>query len=138
MTAEDVIERVNAAPVGSEVHRLPHHYRRIVFGRFIERRSQQEVAAEEGVSRKTVAQWELRARQRLHKFRESRDERPLTPKELTVLRLAAEGATSAETAKRLRKARETVKSQRRAIIAKLRARNIMNAVAIGYQRGLLR
>lgn len=138
MTAEDVIERVNAAPVGSEVHRLPHHYRRIVFGRFIERRSQQELAAEEGVSRKTVAQWELRARQRLHKFRESRDERPLTAKELTVLRLAAEGATSAETAKRLRKARETVKSQRRAIIAKLRARNIMNAVAIGYQRGLLR
>ena len=58
--------------------------------------------------------------------------------ELKVLRLAAEGASSEETARRLRKASETVKSQRRAIIAKLRARNIINAVAIGYQRGLLR
>jgi RNA polymerase sigma factor (sigma-70 family) len=136
-TAEDVIERVNAAPVGSEVHRLPHHYRRIVFGRFIERRSQQELAADEGVSRKTVAEWELRARQRLHKFGKSPEDQPLTTKELTVLRLAAEGATSAETAKRLRKAGETVKSQRRAIIAKLSARNIIHAVSIGYQRGLL-
>jgi RNA polymerase sigma factor (sigma-70 family) len=136
-TAEDVIERVNAAPISSEVHRLPHHYRRIMFGRFIERRSQQELAADEGVSRKTVAQWELRARQRLHKFRQGSEHEPLTAKELTVLRLAAEGATSAETAKQLRKAGETVKSQRRAIIAKLRARNIIHAVSIGYQRGLL-
>ena len=55
-----------------------------------------------------------------------------------ALRLAAEGASTEETARRLRKASETVKSQRRAIIAKLRARNIINAVAIGYQRGLLR
>lgn len=136
-TAEDVIERVNAAPVRSEVHRLPHHYRRIMFGRFIERRSQQELAAEEGVSRKTVAQWELRALQRLHKFRQGPEDHSLTAKELTVLRLAAEGATSAETARELRKAGETVKSQRRAIIAKLRARNIIHAVSIGYQRGLL-
>jgi RNA polymerase sigma factor (sigma-70 family) len=135
--AEDVIERINAAPVSSEVRRLAHHHRRIIFGRFIERRSQRELAAAEGVSRKTVAQWELRARQRLHKFRQVPDDQPLTPKELTVLRLAAEGATSAETAERLRKAGETVKSQRRAIIAKLRARNIIHAVSIGYQRGLL-
>jgi DNA-binding CsgD family transcriptional regulator len=75
--------------------------------------------------------------QRLHKFRQSPEEQPLTARELTVLRFAAEGATSAETAKRLRKACETVKSQRRAIIAKLRARNIIHAVSIGYQRGLL-
>jgi DNA-binding CsgD family transcriptional regulator len=136
-TAEDVIERVNVAPVSSELHRLPHHYRRIMFGRFIEKRSQQELAANEGVSRKTVAQWELRARQRLHRFRQGPEDQPLTAKELTVLRLAAEGATSAETAERLRKAGETVKSQRRAIIAKLRARNIIHAVSIGYQRGLL-
>jgi RNA polymerase sigma factor (sigma-70 family) len=137
LTAEDVIERVSTAPACSELAGLPKPYRRILFARFIQSRSQEEVAAAEGVSRKTVAQYELRVRRRLHELGESPEELPLTEKELKVLRLAAEGATSAETARRLRKARETVKSQRRAVIAKLRARNIINAVAIGYQRGLL-
>jgi RNA polymerase sigma factor (sigma-70 family) len=136
-TAEDVIESVSTADVCSELAELPRKHRRILFARFIQRRSQSEVAAAEGVSRKTIAQCETRVR-RLRKLGESIEERPLTANELKVLRLAAEGATSAESARRLRKASETVKSQRRAIIAKLRARNIINAVAIGYQRGLLR
>ena len=54
-----------------------------------------------------------------------------------MLRLAAEGATTEETAQRLHRASETVKSQRGTIITKLRARNLVNAVAIAYQRGLL-
>ena len=138
MTAEDVIERVSSAPARSALADLPQPHRRIVFARFIQSRSQEEVAAAEGVSRKTVAECEDKVRRKLHRFNETPKERPLTAKELNVLRLAAEGASSAETAKQLRKASETVKSQRRAIIAKLRARNIINAVAIGYQRGLLR
>jgi RNA polymerase sigma factor (sigma-70 family) len=138
MTAEDVIERVSSAPARSTLADLPQPHRRIVFARFIQSRSQEEVAAAEGVSRKTVAECEDKVRRKLHKFHETSKERPLTAKELNVLRLAAEGASSAETAKQLRKASETVKSQRRAIISKLRARNIINAVAIGYQRGLLR
>jgi RNA polymerase sigma factor (sigma-70 family) len=137
-TAEDVIERVSSASACSELAAMPQPHRRILFARFIQSRSQEEVAAAEGVSRKTVAECETRVRRRLDRFEESPTDRPLTAKELKVLRLAAEGATSDETAKRLRKASETVKSQRRAIIAKLRARNIINAVAIGYQRGLLR
>jgi RNA polymerase sigma factor (sigma-70 family) len=137
-TADDVIERVSSASLRPELVALPPRYRRIVFARFVQRRSQQEVATAEGVSRKTIAQFEFRIRRRLHHLGESTDERPLTGKELKVLRLAAQGATTDETARYLRKACETVKSQRRAIIAKLRARNIMNAVAIGYQRGLLR
>lgn len=136
-TADDVIERVGSASLRHELAALPHRYRRIVFARFIQRRSQAEVAEAEGVSRKTVAQFEIRIRRRLHHLGERTDERPLTAKELKVLRLAAEGASSDETARQLRKACETVKSQRRAIIAKLRARNIINAVAIGYERGLL-
>jgi DNA-binding CsgD family transcriptional regulator len=137
MTAEDVIERVSSASACSALARLPKPYRRILFARFVQSRSQQDVAAAEGVSRKTIAQCEIQVRRRLHQFGESPEEQPLTAKELKVLRLAAEGATSAETARRLRKARETVKSQRRAVIAKLRARNMLNAVAIGYKRGLL-
>jgi RNA polymerase sigma factor (sigma-70 family) len=137
LTAEDVIERVSSASACSALAGLPQPQRRIVFARFIQRRSQAEVAAAEGISRKTVAEREGKVRRELDQFDET-EERPLTAKELKVLRLAAEGASSAETARRLRKARETVKSQRRTIIAKLRARNIINAVAIGYQRGLLR
>jgi RNA polymerase sigma factor (sigma-70 family) len=137
MTAEDVIERVSSASASSALAGLPQPYRRILFARFVQSRSQQDVATAEGISRKSVAQCEIRFRRRLHQLGENLEEQPLTAKELKVLRLAAEGATSAETARRLRKARETVKSQRRAVIAKLRARNIINAVAIGYQRGLL-
>src|SRR5262249_4852345 len=61
----------------------------------------------------------------------------LTEKELTVLRLAAEGASAEETAKWMRRGLETVKSQRSRIIAKLRARNMINAVALSYERGVL-
>ena len=136
-TAEDVIEHVSTEPVCSALAGLPKPHRRILFARFILRRSQEDVAAAEGVSRKTIAQCEVQIRRRLHDLNEQAEEQPLTAKELKVLRLAAEGASSDETARRLRKARETVKSQRRAVIAKLRARNIINAVAIGYQRGLL-
>jgi RNA polymerase sigma factor (sigma-70 family) len=140
-TADEVIERVSSAGLLRELTALPQADKRIAFARFIQRRSQKDVAEAEGVSRKTVAQFENRLRGRLQHVAEVADEpldrEPLTAKELTVLRLAAQGATSDETAKRLRKARETVKSQRRAIIAKLSARNIINAVAIGYERGLL-
>ena len=138
LTAEDVIERVSTESAWSALAGLPPPLRRIVFARFIESRSQEEVAKDEGLSRKTVAEYEVKVRRELHEFKGSSSELPLTAKELKVLRLAAEGASSDETARRLRKARETVKSQRRAIIAKLRARNIINAVAIGYERGLLR
>jgi RNA polymerase sigma factor (sigma-70 family) len=138
LTADDVIERVSSASARSALAGMPQPHRRIVFARFIQRRTQEEVAEAEGVSRKTIAECETQARHRLDRFADDPQERPLTAKELKVLRLAAEGASSEETAMRLRKASETVKSQRRAIIAKLRARNIINAVAIAYQRGLLR
>jgi len=137
LTAEDVIARVSSASACSALATLPKSHRRILFARFVESRSQEDVAAEQGVSRKTVAQCETEVRRRLHHLAESSEEQPLTEKELKVLRLAAEGATSAETARRLRRACETVKSQRRAVITKLRARNMLNAVAIGYKRGLL-
>jgi len=136
-TADEVIERVSSASACSELAALPQRHRRIVFARFLQNRSRRDVAAAQGVSPKTIAKCERQVRHRLHHLEKNPEEQPLTAKELKVLKLAAEGATSAETARRLRKARETVKSQRQAIIAKVRARNIINAVAIGYQLGLL-
>ena len=148
-TADVAIARATSATVPSKLATLPRRHRRILAARFLQRRSRDEVAAAEGVSRVQLAKIEARIRDRLRVAAglaggdklARRTEKPradqLTVKELNVLRLAAEGASAAETAKRLRKAPETVKTQRRAIIAKLAARNMMNAVAISYQRGLL-
>lgn len=123
--------------IPSEVAALPKRYQRILLMRFLQRRTQKDIATAEGVSPKTLAQIESRIRRRLRAATRLTDPDKLTPKELTVLQLAAEGASAAETAKSLRKAVETVKTQRCAIIAKLHARNMTNAVAISYQRGLL-
>jgi DNA-binding CsgD family transcriptional regulator len=54
----------------------------------------------------------------------------LSATELEVLRDAAAGLTTAETAIKHYKSRETVKSQRKAILIKLSARNMTHAVAI--------
>jgi DNA-binding CsgD family transcriptional regulator len=54
----------------------------------------------------------------------------LSPAELEVLRDAAAGLTTTETAIKHYKSQETVKSQRKAILIKLSARNMTHAVAI--------
>jgi RNA polymerase sigma factor (sigma-70 family) len=140
-TAEDVIERLNSAAPSEALPRefavLPRRYQRILRARFLLHRTQREVAAAEGVSSSRIGQIEKRSRRRLQRVPEIAEQTPLTKKELKVLRLASEGASADETARRLRKALETVKTQRRAIIAKLRARNMINAVAIAHKRGLL-
>ena len=130
------IASLSGTDLRSEVAALPKRYQRILLLRFLDRRARKDVAEAAGVSPQRLAQIESRIRRRLRGGAPPEDDR-LTPKELTVLRLAAEGASAVETAKKLRKAVETVKTQRCAIIAKLHARNMTNAVAISYQRGLL-
>jgi RNA polymerase sigma factor (sigma-70 family) len=144
-TAEVAIARVASTVLPSEVAALPRRHQRILLARFLQQRRQKEVAAAAGISASRLAEIEARIRRRLRTaaaLSEGHRSRPrkateLTPKELTVLQLAAEGASAVETAVKLRKGLETVKSQRRVIIAKLCAKNMMNAVAISYQRGLL-
>jgi RNA polymerase sigma factor (sigma-70 family) len=144
-TAEVAIARAESTPLPAEVAALPNRHQRILLARFLQQRQQKDVAAAEGVSPARLVQIESRIRHRLRaaagladadKLR-PKDTTELTTRELMVLRLAAEGASAGETAERLRKGVETVKSQRRLIIAKLSAKNMMNAVAISYQRGLL-
>ena len=143
-TAEIAIARAAKTPVSSEVAALPTRHQRILLARFLQQRRRKEVAADEGVSPARVSQIESRIRCRLRaaaEMVEAQASEPqtnqLTKRELKVLELAAEGASADETARQLHKGLETVKSQRRTIIAKLSARNMMNAVAISYQRGLL-
>jgi DNA-binding NarL/FixJ family response regulator len=61
----------------------------------------------------------------------------LSPSEAAVLEDAANGLTVTETAARRSKGRETVKTQRQAILLKLGARNIAQAVAMMISDGLI-
>jgi DNA-binding CsgD family transcriptional regulator len=62
---------------------------------------------------------------------------PLTPSELIVLCEAANGYTAAETARRLSKGTQTVKTQRCKILLKLHAANTPQAVCIATEQGIL-
>jgi DNA-binding CsgD family transcriptional regulator len=63
--------------------------------------------------------------------------KPLSKPELEVLRAAADGLSAQETANRLFKSHHTIVAQRRAIQAKLGARNVSHAVALGFRRKIL-
>lgn len=62
---------------------------------------------------------------------------PLTSPELEVLHAAAEGLSAKETAAKLAKSPHTVIAQRRAIQAKLGARNLSHAISLAYRRRVL-
>lgn len=61
----------------------------------------------------------------------------LTPRELEVLRLAADGASTAELGEQLGISPATVKSHFESAYAKLGARNRAGAVAAAFRRGLI-
>jgi DNA-binding NarL/FixJ family response regulator len=61
----------------------------------------------------------------------------LTPREVDVLRLVADGNANKEVAARLSLTEETVKSHIRNILAKLDANDRTHAVAIGVKRGII-
>lgn len=62
---------------------------------------------------------------------------PLTEIELEVLKLAANGFNCAETAAQRERSWETVRTQRRLILAKLQAPNMTAAVAHALREGLI-
>jgi len=61
----------------------------------------------------------------------------LTPAEIRVLRLIAQGNANKEIAKRLLLSEETVKSQVRNILSKLDAKDRTHAAMIGLKRGII-
>jgi LuxR family quorum sensing-dependent transcriptional regulator len=64
--------------------------------------------------------------------------KPLSAPELDVLRAAADGLSAKETAEKLVKSQHTVIAQRRAVQAKLGARNLTHAIALAFQTRVLR
>ena len=61
----------------------------------------------------------------------------LTPREVDVLRLVAEGNANKEIAAQLSLTEETVKSHIRSILGKLGAKDRTHAVALGLKRGII-
>jgi DNA-binding CsgD family transcriptional regulator len=61
----------------------------------------------------------------------------LSEPEVEVLHAAAEGLSAKETADRLLKSKHTIITQRRSLQAKLGARNLLHAVAIGVRLRLI-
>ena len=61
----------------------------------------------------------------------------LSHPELEVLRAAADGLSAKETAVRLTKSEHTIVAQRRAVEAKLGARNLPHAIALAFRRRVL-
>lgn len=62
----------------------------------------------------------------------------MSAREIQILKGAADGESSKETAEHYYLANETVKSYRKRIVAKLGAKNMMNAVAIGIRTELIK
>ena len=63
--------------------------------------------------------------------------KPLTEPELEVLHAAAEGLSAKETGEVLVKSEHTVIAQRRAIQAKLGAKNLPHAIALAFRTRVL-
>ncbi|GAA4618474.1 response regulator transcription factor [Actinoallomurus liliacearum] len=65
------------------------------------------------------------------------EENPLTPRELEVLRIAANGATTAEIAARLSLSVKTVRNHLSSAITRIAARNRIDAIRIASERAWL-
>ncbi|MGN0833077.1 MAG: response regulator transcription factor [Kiritimatiellia bacterium] len=64
-------------------------------------------------------------------------ESPITARELEVLQALADGCSREDAADKLGISHETVKAHARSILVKMDARNMSNAIAKGFQLGLL-
>lgn len=114
----------------AEVMALPERERETVL-REASGEHQAEIAQTLGVSSSRIGQLSARAKQRL-----SGDDAPtratLTHAELEALRGAALGETVEETARRTRRAVDTVKSQRKSAMRRLNASSIAQAVYLAH------
>lgn len=85
------------------------------------------------VTRRLVGRYADRIRPSEH----SSDATPLSPRELEVLRLIAEGQSNGEIAETLVLSHETVKTHVSRILTKLELRDRVQAVVYAYRRGLV-
>jgi DNA-binding NarL/FixJ family response regulator len=92
------------------------------------------VAAGQFVLHPLVARrWQIISRQEAP----ARSETDLTPREIEVLRLMSDGATSKEIGRHLNLSVKTVENHRANILAKLGARNAAEAISRALERGII-
>lgn len=109
---------------------LEPRQREILTMSFEEDLAPRQIAERSGVSVRSVY---LQKGKALHILRGK-----LSDRELEVLVEAANGLTTGETAAKLGLSTETIKDRRKTVMKILSARGMANAVAIAFQRGILR
>jgi RNA polymerase sigma factor (sigma-70 family) len=116
---------------------LPDRYGAILYYRFVEEETQAQVGERFGIGESRIAQIERKALELLRN--EPSGSRPgsISEREREILSGAAEGESAHQTAARLGRSVETVKTHRRHIIDKLDARNMTHAVHVAHRLNLL-
>jgi RNA polymerase sigma factor (sigma-70 family) len=116
---------------------LPARYGAILYYRFVEEETQAQVGERFGIGESRIAQIERKALELLRNEPSSSRPGSISEREREILFGAAEGESARETAARLGRSIETVKTHRRHIIGKLDARNMTHAVHLAHGRNLL-
>jgi RNA polymerase sigma factor (sigma-70 family) len=116
---------------------LPARYGAILYYRFVEEETQAQVGERFGIGESRIAQIERKALELLRNEPSSSRPGSISEREREILFGAAEGESARETAARLGRSIETVKTHRRHIIDKLDARNMTHAVHLAHRLNLL-
>jgi RNA polymerase sigma factor for flagellar operon FliA len=143
LVEEQVEERDQLDPARRRVRaalgNLSKREKRLLLLRHVEELSVGELAAREGVTERRIYQIERAAaiKVRGESSPDAAAPSDLSGIELKVLQSTAAGDTAAETAKRLGRSIETVRTHRKAVVKKLRARNMCHALSKAYRLGIL-
>jgi len=116
---------------------LPDRYGAILYYRFVEEETQAQVGERFGIGESRIAQIERKALELLRDEPSSSRPGSISKREREILSGAAEGESAHQTAARLGRSVETVKTHRRHIIDKLDARNMTHAVHLAHRLNLL-
>lgn len=116
------------------LERLRGREREVLYAMVVAGRTEAELAEEYGVSPTRISHIRTRA---LRRLRGEDMHEELSVREAEVIRAAADGLTTNEIAEQLVLSVETVKSHKRRIIAKLHARSLAHAIALGFRDGIL-
>lgn len=119
------------------LERLPSREKEVLRRVVLDGETVTEVAREWGVDRTRVAQVREHALDRL-RGAPGAYQKPLSPRELEVLTLLAEGQSNKEIAALIGTSEETAKAHVRSVLAKLGARSRAHAVTVGFRQGLIR
>ena len=63
--------------------------------------------------------------------------RDITPRQLEILRLLAEGYSSEQIAKKLENSKRTIENMRNEMLIRMGAKNVAHMITLGFRKGYL-